>query len=128
MPRASVLALALLLAGAAPAHASVTIGSDLTRTTDTSDECSIEVTCTFLQNTLAGNANALVAPSGGVIVRWRVKTAAGPAGSLRLRVLRPDGSGRSLAVGSSTTGTTATTAGIQSFDTRLVITAGDSIG
>src|SRR4051794_6970688 len=119
MRRASLLALVPALVVAPPAGAAVTIGSDLTRTPDSSDACATQVTCTFLQTALPGNAGPLVAPSGGVIVRWRVKTAAGPTGSLRLRALRPDGADRYLAVNSSETRTTAATAGIQTFDTRM---------
>jgi hypothetical protein len=128
-PRRRVLVAAALLAGLAlspPAQAAVTIGSDLTSTPTDPDVCT--TTCTFVQTALPGSAGVL-APSAGILTRMRVKTA-GPASSVRLRVLRPTAGGQYIAVRSSRTMVTSSAGGVETFALMpgLPVQAGDAIG
>jgi hypothetical protein len=124
---ALVVAAAIALLPTAPAHAAQTFGSDLSRTPDESDECVGTTTCTFVQTALPGNSLPLVAPTSGVVTKWQVKTAAGPAGSVRLEVLRPTSGGQYIPVGSSSSKVTSSAGGIQTFTRQLAVQTGDAI-
>ena len=129
MARIAVLAaLALLSAPTSPAFGAVTIGSDLARTPGEQATC-VESSCVFVQTTLPGNAFALRAPSPGVIVRWRLKSAGGPAALVGLRVMRPLEPPSWSALG----GRSVTTSGLGGTETfklspGLPVAAGDAIG
>src|SRR3954447_14786520 len=69
---------AAMLIAAAPADAAVTIGGTLTTAPDRQLTCTVE--CTVVQD-------GAISPIQGVIVRWRVRTGAGPATPMRLQVL-----------------------------------------
>src|SRR4051794_36361308 len=121
----------MALAGpVAPADAAVTIGSDLTRSPDSDASCEVSSTCLAVQTALPGNAQPLVAPAGGVIVRWRVKTLPGTVGSVKLVILPPATNGAFTHAGIVQTVTPANSGGIQVFAplTGAAIQADDAIG
>lgn len=104
------------------ASASVTIGSDLTQAPFEYSFCASK--CTWTQTALAGRT--VLAPSDGVLVRWRV-SANGASGPLAIRVMRP-GTGTNLTGVATGPNVATTTAGISVFPTRLPIKAGDVLG
>jgi hypothetical protein len=117
---------ALLATGGAPASAAVTIGSDMAPPA-VADDCGTPgLSCTVLQETLSNQTFAVPSipgsPGRGVIVRWRVKEASGP---LRLRVLRPGPSGRTVVASSAVA--TSPGPGVQTFATRIPVATGDLI-
>src|SRR5919202_516398 len=117
---------ALLATGGAPASAAVTIGSDMAPPA-VADDCGTPgLSCTVLQETLSNQTFAVPSipgsPGRGVIVRWRVKEASGP---LRLRVLRPVPSGRTVVASSAVA--TSPGPGVQTFATRIPVATGDLI-
>ena len=107
------------------AHATTTIGSDLSATPNFATGCS--AACTYVQSTLSGRP--LTAPIDGVVVRWRIKSGDGTEGlqTVRLRVVRGTDAA-STGVGSSEPETFPGIAGVYAFDTRLPIAAGDRVG
>jgi hypothetical protein len=113
-----------LLGAAEPAMGAATIGSDLTSAGDSSP-CTAP--CTVANPTIGGIA--VVAPISGVITSYGVHPGLVNLGGnfIRLRVLRPAGTGIYLGV---STGPTAhvTAAGLTRFSARQPITAGDGIG
>ena len=126
---AAMLAAAAALALPASARAAVTIGSDLTRAPTLSVACEFDSSCRFFQTSLPAGGNGFAAPVSGVVVRWRVKTAAGtPAGvPLRLRILHPEGDGTYTATAFRSTVVTSAAGGVQTTPTGGVIQAGDVI-
>jgi hypothetical protein len=128
-PLTALLSLALV----APAGAATTIGSSLASRANLSIACGIpgepRSVCTVAQTGLGDRP--ITAPTDGVIVRWRMRSAS--AGTARLRVLRPAGSGRFTGAGTSApvTLSSAPAAGQdQSYfaSTRLPVLQGDFIG
>jgi uncharacterized repeat protein (TIGR01451 family) len=120
------LALATVLAALGPvaaAHGATTVGSDLAKAA-TQTVCG--TACTAFTADKASGAPSAVAPVGGVIVRWRVKTGADASG-LALRTMRSAGTGSYAGVGASET-QAVSKSGIATFATRLPVTAGDIIG
>ena len=114
-------AAALVLAAAAPAGAAVTIGSPLTRAADGAATCPTPP-CAFVL-IAATDAGAVTAPFDGVVVRWRVRLASGPA-TVRLRTVQPYGGG----VGATGTGTEQTAVtGDNVFSARVPIARGGRI-
>jgi len=122
----SAILLALLVA-AAPAGASVTVGSSLRQRADLSVRC--DATCTELQTARPGGTG-LTIPVSGVLTRWRLRAAT--FGTVRLRVLRPVGDGTYATVGLSDPQKLAQAHGPgqdaqYTFNTRLSVQAGDQI-
>ena len=114
------------------AFAVTTIGSNLNDAADASTPCGVSDTCTYSQVDLPVSAAApggLVAPSDGVVVRWRIKVG-GATGPVVLRVIfRPKAPISQAATGGGT-GPTVTPATNQTstYDVRLPISTGNSIG
>jgi hypothetical protein len=94
---AVLAAVAASLACSAGASAATTLGSPLVRQASEGLASCSQSTCTYWHTQLAGAT--LVAPSNGVIVRWRVKSAS--TDSYRVRIIEPDGSGSATIVASS---------------------------
>jgi hypothetical protein len=123
-----------VLALLAPASASAftaTIGSNLADPFFNTLNCSgFPTGCTFSFGVTLPAANAapqgFTAQTDGVVVRWRVKAGAAPT-TTSLQILRPSNSTTRGAIATSEAGlpsaSTTTT-----FDTRMPITAGDTIG
>ena len=116
---AVVLASVLVLPARAPA-ADVTIGSNLAGAA-TNNVCSGGISCTYVQT--SGGTPVAVSPVAGTVVRWRLK-AGSLGGEVKLRVLRPAGTGFT-AVASSATATV--TSALNTFTTNLPIVAGDVV-
>jgi hypothetical protein len=118
---------ALALVAPAMASAAVTIGANLSNTPHSQNTCSGPTPGTTASCDLVplseGNVNQ-VAPTDGVITRWRVVGGSGP---MKLRVVRPQADGSYLFVSSSPLETPATT-GLETFNTRQAVQAGDYIG
>lgn len=113
------------LALAAPAGAVTTIGSDLSRAPDSKACGPGAVSCTAFTGDPATGGPLAKAPSDGVVVRWRVRSATSvPAAKLNL--IRPVGSGRYESAGTSDS--QALPAGTGVFPARVKIAAGDTIG
>jgi hypothetical protein len=118
---------ALALVAPAMASAAVTIGADLTNIPHSQNTCSgptpgTTASCELVP--LSEGGVSQVAPTDGVITRWRVVGGSGP---MKLRVVRPQGGGSYLFVSSSPVESPATT-GLQTFNTSQPIQAGDYIG
>lgn len=109
-----------LLVPAGASAADVTIGSNLAGAANV-NICSQGISCTYVQ-TSSGTPVA-VSPVAGQLVRWRLK-AGSLGGEVRLRVLRPTGTGYA-ALASSTTVTVASD--LNTFTTSLPIAAGDVV-
>ncbi len=128
---AALLFAAAALAPAAHAATTATIGPPTLVTSSTATLTNLCVggeECTYLQFAGSGPASEYVVPFDGTIVRWRV--ASGSAGgAVRLRILRPAGAGRYVAVGTSATQTLSGSAtAADTFTTSLPVRAGDLIG
>ncbi len=139
---ASLGAVALLTAS--PAAAVVTIGSNLAHAANgPSGLCGfsgiteVDRSCTEAQESLEPaflTPGGLVAPSAGVIVRWRVRS--GPASAstaavkLRLRLLHQNSMGAEAGGASETEFVSLPLAepGVHVFPARLPVAAGDQIG
>ncbi len=118
--------LALSLPSSAPG--AVTIGSNLTASAGPGLTCSASP-CTVSQSVLpAANAAAggLLAPSDGVVVRWRIKVAA-QVSQVALRITRPGDSATRTGAGTGPTVTPSANA-TSTFDVRLPIERGDALG
>jgi hypothetical protein len=121
-PRALALAGVLAALGpAAAARAATTVGSDLSQPASTT---ACATTCTAFTVLHTTGAPVAVAPSDGVVVRWRVKAGQSAPG-VALRTLRPSGAGSYVSTGSSDPETAPV--GTSVFDTRLPVKAGDII-
>lgn len=116
---------------AAPAHGSTTIGSNLADPFFNTLNCGAFPTgCSAANGLLLPAAKrapgGLDAPIDGIVVRWRMTSGASPQPA-SLRILRPGNSTTRSAVGTSET-RTPTASTTTTFDTRLPIKAGDTIG
>jgi hypothetical protein len=119
-----------LLCAALPASASgaVTIGSDLAATADRVGSCS-PGPCTSAHRSLPPTSRAsggLLAPSDGVVVRWRIKVG-NQAGPVALRITRPGNSETRTGVATGATRNPGPNQ-VSVFDARLPIGAGDALG
>jgi hypothetical protein len=119
----SVLAAAGLFSPAPPAHAAVTIGSDLS-------QAPLNATCAVAACTttsLSHPTAQLTSPIDGVVVRWRLShDSAG--GQVRLEVIRPASGGAFTGVNTGATeSVTGLPTGITPFPTRQPIASGDRI-
>jgi hypothetical protein len=129
---ASLLTMAALVASAAwaakPSHAAVTLGSDLATAPGPGLICvPAEGTrgCLFVNDVIPGGA--LVSPFDGVIVRWRVRVAAGTqAQPIRIRVVRRFDGNRFTVISSALEDIPAG-AGTHTFAARLPILSGDEV-
>jgi Ca2+-binding RTX toxin-like protein len=117
-----LLAAAVALVMPSTASAVTTLGSSLGATAGAGPGCpGASARCTVVRT---GPAGTVAAPSSGVIVTWRVKSASG--GAFRLRVLRAEPGPAYSALTSSADETLAP--GINVFAARLPAQAGDRIG
>ena len=127
-PRLSIIAAiacVALLAGVSAAQAAVTtIGSNLSSEPEDAQNCG---PCT---EALTGLASAQVtAPCTGTIVAWHVRGfMSSGTGEVRLRVLKPNGSGAYVGAGTSPPITLDATDEVHQASTSLPIGAGDFIG
>jgi hypothetical protein len=106
----------------------VTIGSDLAATADGVGSCSPDP-CTSAHQILPPTSTAaggVVAPSDGVVVRWRIKVGE-LAGPLALRITRPGDSATRTGVATGATRSPGANQ-VSVFDARLPIQAGDALG
>lgn len=132
--RRSLWIVALLCVVVLPASASgaVTIGSNLTAAADGASACDPDCTTAHQQlppgSTAAGG---VLAPSDGVVVRWRIKVS-GVAGPVALRITRPGDSDTRISVGTGVDrlpdDATPLVDEISEFNARLPIEAGDALG
>jgi hypothetical protein len=125
-----LLAATLALAVPASASGAVTIGSNLEGAAGNATGCGANP-CTVAQQALPASATAsggLVAPSNGVVVRWRIKVG-GVTTPVALRVIRQPEPLSQAKTGAGT-GPTATPPTNQTtpYDVRLPILAGDAVG
>jgi hypothetical protein len=118
----AAVSICALFAATAAQASTVTVGSVLPVTFTAKP---FEGVKTLFNAALPEKGANLVSPVSGAVVRWRVQGAKG--GPFRLRVLRPNGSGAYMAVGSSGPAT-PTDPGIQTFTANIPIKAGDLIG
>lgn len=120
----AVTAMSALALLAATAQAStITIGSVLP---PGAAATKFEQVRTFFNTALPEKGANLTSPATGAIVRWRMQEAEG--GPFALRVLRPNGTGGYMAVGTSNPVTPAAGGGLQTFTANLPVQAGDLIG
>lgn len=119
---AATSAVALLAATAAQAS-TIGMGSVLP---PGSAPTAFEKVETFFNTALPEKGANLTSPVSGAIVRWRMQDPEG--GPFYLRVLRPNGSGGYMAVGTSNPVTPAAGGGLQTFTANLPVKAGDLIG
>jgi RTX calcium-binding nonapeptide repeat (4 copies) len=123
---------AVTLALAVPASASgaVTIGSTLEGTASNGTGC-LGDPCTSSQQSLPASATApggLLAPSEGVVVRWRIKVGVA-TGSTALRIIRRPKPLITASTGAGTSPSVTPPANqTTTFDVRLPILAGDAVG
>ena len=120
----SLLAIGLLPA----ASGAVTIGNNLSNAPGNATCMAMPgpTTCSVSQDTLNAADQAsggLVAPSNGVLTKWRVRSGGSVAFRAALRVLDGD-----HAILSEPPQNVPTTAGIHEFDTRISIATGNRIG
>jgi hypothetical protein len=83
-------AVGVLLVAPSASSAAVTIGSDLAPAPVNGLSCST-ASCTWANTSLPGQQ--ITSPVNGVVVRWRVRVASTPGADMRLKVIRPVGSG-----------------------------------
>jgi RTX calcium-binding nonapeptide repeat (4 copies) len=125
MPWLGFVVVSIVVLWSSPAHAAVTIGSDMTAPVDSTITCGIgDGNCTSVQTALPGRL--VSSPMDGVVVRFRLKTASSP-GPVQIRVVRPGASGSFTGAG------TVEVAPRECPDVcveeiRLPIKAGDYIG
>jgi Ca2+-binding RTX toxin-like protein len=129
VPVAALAATALMIVPSG-AGAALTIGSDLEGTASGGTGC-LGDPCTSAQQSLPPSATApggLVAPSDGVVVRWRIKVGVA-TGATALRIIRRPDPMLTASTGAGT-GPTVTPGANQTtpFDVRLPILAGDAVG
>lgn len=118
----AAVSICALVAATAAQASTVTVGSVLPVTFTAKPFGGVK---TLFNTALPEKGANLVSPVSGAVVRWRIQGAKG--GPFRLRVLRPNGSGAYMAVGSSGPATPADT-GVQTFTANIPIKAGDLIG
>jgi len=116
----------------APARAATTVGNNLDQTpSPTVSVCDgSDTTCTVVPKSLipANQATGGLVAVSGVVVRWRVKSAAqAPNVSVALRVVRGGDTATGLGR-SDLEGMTSQPAPIFTFPTRLPVAAGDRLG
>jgi hypothetical protein len=126
--RTALLAGVIALVLAAPASASVTIGSNLQSTPDPIGPCvalpNTASDCTLANTTLPQAnraADGISSPIDGVVTRWNVKSGGGTF-SARLRVIRGQG------IVAISQPVSFPTPPAQPFETRLPISVGDVVG
>jgi hypothetical protein len=124
---ALLVSVTAMLAPAA-ADGAVTIGSNLGRAPDATQNCG-PYRCTLVPASLSAGAAApggLVAPVNGTVVTWRIRTGATSTPS-ELRVIRllPDGSATASATSPSVT---PPVNAMQAYPVQLPIKAGDTVG
>jgi uncharacterized repeat protein (TIGR01451 family) len=81
--------------------------------------------CTYFTGDATSGAPVAVAPFDGVVVGWRVKSAS-PANAVKLRVVRPSGTGAYVSAGAGDP--QALSIGTNAFPARVPVKAGDVIG
>jgi RTX calcium-binding nonapeptide repeat (4 copies) len=124
-----VLAAMLALAVPASASGAVTIGSTLEGTASNGTGC-LGDPCTTSQQSLPASATAsggLVAPSDGVVVRWRIKVGFA-TGQTALRIIRRPDPMLPASTGAGTSPSAPPANQTSTFDVRLPILAGDAVG
>jgi hypothetical protein len=115
------------LAVPAAAHGAVTIGSDLKPGEPIAGAACGTGPCTSINAVLPDAQKT--SPIDGVIVRWRLRQGAQPAGPGALRVVREVvGPDIWMGIRTGPTETLPAAAGTFTFDARLPISAGDAIG
>ncbi len=108
---------AMALIGPPTASAATEIGSDCQATNGAPNY-------TFVQLKKVSGSPPIAAPSGGVVTKWKVNSAVPVAVGQKLQILRPTSNPNEFqTVAESTPGTVSQ--GLNSFDTRLPIQAGD---
>src|SRR3954452_10616657 len=117
----TALSAVALLATTAAQASTISIGSVLPPGSTPAEFGQVE---SFFNTALPEKGANLTSPVSGAIVRWRVQDPVG--GPFYLRVLRPNGSGGYMAVGTSNPAT-PTGSGLQTFTANLPIQAGDLI-
>jgi len=120
---AAALVSLLALVPASATAETVTVGSPLTGSFTKVTFC-IPL-CVGANQKIDVPGAKVTVPYDGTVTRWR--TILGEGGAFRLRVLRPDGSGEYVFVGTSAS-ETPTGPGIDTFATSLAVKAGDLIG
>ncbi len=117
---AAAAVLAIAAVGASSASAATEFGDNCVANDTT------EASATYFAFTAFGNPLPLTAPTGGVITKWKSTLVPAPVSILQtLKVLRQNGPTTVLVVGESS-GTI--TAGLNTFDARIPIQAGDHLG
>jgi hypothetical protein len=124
----TVLAVGALLVAPSSASGAVEFGSPLTQPSAGAQSCS--GSCTFW-NTTINTFNPYAAPTGGVVVSFTLRKAAGGWAPLHLRVVEPVGLAtepiwRGL-TSSSPDVTPSSVAGLETFPVRIPIAAGDYV-
>lgn len=110
-----------LLIGVSPASAATEIGSDCQATSGAGGY-------TFVQlKRVSGGALPLAAPSAGVVTKWKVNSGVPTAVGQKLQILRPTGNPNEFKTVAESAPATVSQ-GLNSFDTRLPIQAGDRPG
>jgi hypothetical protein len=118
-------ALVSTLTLAAPAAAVVTIGANVTDTSNTFNlgcvpDCTYEALADF-------PAQPMQAPCAGTVTTWRVNAAQSLV-TFRLRVIRDNGDGTYTSTASSAAQTTNLGTGVVAFPTSVSIAAGEYLG
>jgi IPT/TIG domain/PASTA domain len=119
---AVVASIGALLVAATAQASTITVGSVLPPGSTPTEFTGVQ---TFFNTALPEKGANLTSPVSGAIVRWRVQGAEG--GPFYLRVLRPNGSGGYMAVGTSNPATPSGN-GLQTFTANLPVQAGDLVG
>jgi hypothetical protein len=113
-----LFAVVAMLVGASPATAATEIGSDCQATSGVGGY-------TFVQlKRVSGGSLPIAAPSGGVVTKWKVNSGVPTAVGQKLQILRPTGVPNQFQTVAESTPATVSL-GLNSFDTRLPIQAGD---
>ncbi len=112
-----LVAMVTILVGASSATAATEVGSDCQGTNPA-------VGYTFVQLKKVSGSPPIAAPSGGVVTKWKVNSGFPTPVGQKLQILRATGGANQFqVVAESTPGTVSQ--GLNSFDTRLPIQAGD---
>ena len=113
-----LLVVVAMLIGASSATAATEIGSDCQATSGAAGY-------TFVQlNKVSGGSLPIAAPSAGVVTKWKVNSGIPTAVGQKLQILRPTGGPNQFQTVAESTPATVFQ-GLNSFDTRLPIQAGD---
>jgi hypothetical protein len=120
----------LALSLPAAASGAVTLGSDLATEPDGTTSCSSSMSdrgCLAVDDILPGDP--LVAPSDGVIVRWRVRLGGGTsAQQIRIRTMSRVDADQFTAIATGDLEDIPAGAGLYTFPARLPISRGDQVG